>query len=1068
MSPDLAIAWLLFSTVLIGIMIVFGIFRYRRGLWYRKLSLKVQAYLLWGIGAVALISTLYPFFFLYAEHLWSFEGVGYPDVFWKILKIRWGLFFGFFLVAFLFMNLNAVIAKRLCPETREFSRWTRDRTISFHRTFFCGTILLAILFAIPMMSLHDEYFLYMGQPKETKITLVDSEKIDSEIPDSKKNEGDITETAKPDANVIDIKVNQKSSQETLFFGKDEQFYIFSYPLHKAISLWTQILFLVTCGMVGLLYNFYYRRDARSMGFVKRNIVLHGSILWLLLLAVEIWRSHVYLWGKVYTKSATPTLNKLYGLFYMDAQLADSTFIYCAIVFGLSVLVIINLFWRRRPLWYAAIVIWCIAYILLIQVYPRFIHFVNVQSDDLLPESKYLQTHIKSTRKAFDLQEIIRRNYSAGEVTLEEINNDSNKEVLENVQLWDRRVLYDILRAEHLVRHHNYHPYTDIDRYKITVTPKDNNNDSSEEIEIEKQYRQVLVAAREIQPDPEVQGERGNWRNRKLAFTHGYGVYVAPVNEIDEKKSPVFWSEVKLNTKKFKNEAVATFPELKVTQPRIYYGELTDDYVIVNTTVPEYDFESEVTLTSTDEQEDASDIEENDEYHYQGEGGVQLTGWFRRLCFAVRFLDLQILYNKYTVLLPDSRIMFWRKIGTRQGKKVIADRISRIAPFLEYDPDPYIVIDDGQLWWIVDYYVTSRWYPNAQFYEDDTAEVPTNLQEAERRYKEFNYIRNPGVAIVNAYTGEVNFYAVKQNEILMDSYNKSFPNLFKGFDEMPPGLRTHLRFPDYLTRIQANVYKEYHVTNARDFYQKGLQLMIPEEVYGIGNKTKDGGLKWKDDQEMMPYYAMIRMPGEEDLEFVNMIPFTPYQKEFDMKAWFVVRCDAPHYGERIVYTLNNTPDVKGPKHVEDLITSELSEDFLKLQSGNVVMRGGLYFIPLKEGIIYVEAIYQKPDTAEETEKKENERPKRPILKAVVTAANDNVATDPNFSESVRKAVEVGLKNVETSTVDIVTNEEEEPTALDRLEVLAQALDDLRKTLQAEQNGNGQKAVPKNTGNKKKTN
>ena len=1019
MTPDFAIAWLLFNVSLITIMLVWGIIRYRRGIWYRKFSLKVQAYLLWAIGGVALLSSMFPFAYLYTEHLWFFENVGYADVFWKIRKMRWGIFGGFFLVAFVFMNVNALIANRLCPEPREFARWTHKRTASFHRGFFCSTVVLAIFLAIPMMFLQDTFIRYLERPTDIV--------------------------------------------EPILFGKDLNFYLFFFPMHKAVSLWVQILLLSTCVVVGLLYNFYYRRDARSKGYVKRNIVFHGSVLWLMLLAVEIWRSNVNLWGKVYTKSATPTLNKLSGLFYLDAQLAGSTLFYYGILLAIGVVIIVNVFWRKRILWYAAIAVWCISYVSLLHVYPRVSHFVNVQSDVLEVEGIYLEKHIKSTRTAFDLDTIKKKNYTAGPATLELVNKKENREVLENVQLWDRRVLYDVLRAEHLVKHHNFYPYTDIDRYNVSSASDTSGEDDNEKSESTEQYRQVLIAAREIEPDPDVLGVSGNWRRRKLVYTHGYGVYVVPVNAVDEKESPVFWTEVKLNPKKLKNETSFTYPELEVTHPRIYYGEMTNDYVFVNTTTSEYDFESEVSeVIPEEETQTTTEINENEGYHYQGIGGVQLSGWFRRLCFSIRFLDLQILYNKNTVLLPDSRIMFWRKIGTRRGQKVVSDRLSHIAPFLDYDPDPYIVIDNGQLWWIVDFYITSKWYPNAQFYEDDTAEVPDNFQDAERRFEKFNYIRNSGIAAVNAYSGEVNFYAVKADEAIMDAYQKAFPNLFKGFDVMPPGLRAHLRFPDYLTRIQAKIYKDYHVEDAETFDGKSKQLKIPKEVYGDG-KREEGRIIWKDDQEMMPYYAMIRLPGETHMEFVNMIPFTPPEKEFDMKAWLVARCDPLHYGERIVYMLNNTPEVKGPKHVEALITGGLSETFLKLSTGNVVMRSSLHSIPLEEGIFHVEAIYQKPDTGKKGDKKGDVGIKRPTFKQVVVVANGTLASDPIFSEAVIKAVEVGQKTVESNT-DETTNGEKEPTLAERFEVLAKAIEEFGKALKAEQNGKGQ-GTPKNAGKKK---
>ena len=1044
MSPDLAIAWLIFNVILVTITLIWGIFRFRRGIWYRKLSLKIQAYLLWGIGGIALLSSMSPIAYLYTEHLWSFEGVGYADVFWKIIKTRWGLFFGFFFAALAFMNLNAVIAKRLCPEPREFSRWTHQRTVSFHRTFFVSTILLAILFAIPMMSLHNDFILYTGQPTEKKVIIANSENADAEIPDTEKTDTDI---------------NQNAIPETLFFGKDTNFYLFSLPIHKAVSLWVWILLWVTCGVVGLLYNFYYRRDARSMGFVKRNIVFHGSVLWLMLLAAGIWRSYAYLWGKVYTESATPTLNKYHGLFYMDIQLAGSTLIYCGILLAIGVAVILNLFWRKRLLWYAAIVVWCVGYISLIHVYPRISHYVNVQTDELLPERSYLDKHIKSTRAAFDLDAILETRYTAGEAKIELVNKEENKEILENVQLWDRRVLYDVLQAEHNVKHHNYYPYTDIDRYRVNVpTETSKDNDSDETIPTQ-QYRQVLIAAREIEPDPDVQGLRGNWRRRKLMYTHGYGVYTVPVNAVDEKNSPIFWTEVKLNSEKLINETVSAYPELKVTYPRIYYGEMTNDYAIVNTTVSEYDFETDISeVFHEEEKETENEAEADNGFHYKGTGGVQLGGWLRRLLFSIRFLDIQILYNKNSVLSPESRIMFWRKIGTRRNQKIVSDRLSHIAPFLDYDPDPYIVIVDGQLWWIVDFYVTSKWYPNAQFYKDDTAEVPDSFQDAERRYKKFNYIRNPGVATVNAYSGEVNFYAVKGNEAIMNAYQKTFPNLFKGIDEMPPGLRSHLRFPDYLTRIQAKVYKDYYVTGVDDFYGTSKQLKIPKEVYGEGKKTKDGTIQWMDDQEMMPYYAMIRLPGEERMEFVNMIPFTPQRREFDMKAWLVARCDLPHYGERIVYTLTNTAEVKGPKHVENLITSKLSETFLKLTIGNVVMRSSLQFIPLDEGIFHVEAIYQKPDTGQETEKEEDEGARRPMLVNIAVAANGKLGHAPLFSEAVKQAVQVGQKIEEADSKEPV-NGEKEPTLSEQFDVLMKAVEEFGKALAAAENGNGQKPVAK---------
>jgi len=1040
MTPDLAIAWLLFSTVLIGITLVFGIFRYRRGLWYRKLSLKVQAYLLWGIGGVALLSCIYPFAYLYTEQLW-FESVNYGDIFWKIRKIRWGLFFGFFFFALAFMNVNAFIAKRLCPEAREFSRWTHDRTVSFHRTLFFATIILAILLAVPMMSLQDSLFRYFERP---------------------------TEKVGP-----------------ILFGKDLNFYLFSYSLHKSVSLWVLIMLLVSCGIIGILYNFYYRRDARSMGRVKRYIIFHGTILWLMLLATNIWRIYVNLWGKVYTPPISKRLSEFKGLFFVDSALAGATQLYLLIHIIIGTILIFNLFWRKRIIWYALIGIWAFSQLSLLYIYPIGVNLwvVESQGESIEKESAFLTQHILATRRAFDLDGIEEKEYKKGLATLDTINR--NEEVKNNIQFWDRRVLYNILRNEEIKRHHDFHPFTDVDRYRLgsktTLTAEQSETESSNDTIVDEaqdilpesteQYRQVMIAAREIDPDP---GPK-EWGELKLKFTHGYGVCVAPVNEIvSGGASPDLWVRGVPITQK---EGLS-FPEFDVTQPRIYYGEMTDEYVIVNTKKAEYNIEKvegegngskpnipdegDADTTDIDTENKESDTIK-DGYHYQGTGGVQLGGWFRRLCFAVRFTSVRIL--RHAALTEESRLMFWRRIGTRHNEKLVSDRISRIAPFLDYDPDPYIVIHDGQLWWIVDFYVTSNTYPNAQTYKDDTAPIEDNDLElyAEprfKRFRKFNYIRNSGVVVVNAYNGDINFYTDIEDEVITGIYRKTFPNLFKRIDEMPEGLREHRRFPDYLTRIQAKMYGDYHVVDSDDFVEKTLQLNIPKEAYY--SETPD--------QEMMPYYVMLKLPGEEKVEFVNMIPFTPPRKENFMKGWMIARCDPPNYGQRIVYTLPGQMNVKGPKHVEDDIAknSELAELFRNWRP-NKIIRGNLHVIPIEEGIFYVEPIYFERTNTKETEDTD---PTDPILHLptlqtiVVKAADHDIAADISFEAALQKM----FFKQQTTTSTETENGEKEPTPLEHLDALTQALDELRKSLQAEQNGNGQKAAPKNAGkkNKKKTN
>lgn len=1077
MTPDISIAWLLLNIVVITITLIWGIYRYRRGIWYRKLSLKFQAYFLWGIGGIALLSSFYPYAYLYTEHLWYFENVGYPDVFWKIIKIRWGLFFGFFFAALVFMNLNAFIAKRLCPEPREFSRWVHDQTVSFHRTLFCGSIIIAIIFAVPMMSLHDEYILYTGQPKEEQVTLADAEQAEPAIVKAELEDDEILDFEQQEIENVAGNVNEKSKTETRFFGKDVNFYLFSYPMHKAVSLWIQILFLVTCVIVGLLYNFYYRRDARSMGFVKRNIVLHGSILWLFLLTVAIWRGYLHSWGKVYTTTISDGLTELHGFFYMDDQLAFATQIYSGILLLIGVVIVFNLFSRKRMLWYLSIVVWVVSYITLIHIYPFANHWWNVKTYEREKEREYLKAHIQSTRDAYDINTIREEEYDEEFAKLDMVK--SNPEVVQNIQLWDRQVLFDLLRADHLVRHHNFYRFTDVDRYRVggNSTSLYNNShqqplsesldvtnsnmvDGVNDVDMETgQYRQVLIAAQEVDPDKAV-----GWRLQKLSFTHGYGVYMSPANEI-ENWDPVFWVKGIPVTKKENGNRqqhshimyYEKYPELQVFEPRIYYGEMTYDYVIVNTDEPEYDLEYREINNDTDGEDTSESEITGKKYHYQGTGGVQLGGWFRRLCFSVRFHTFRILRNE--AINADSRIMFWRKIGTRRGKKMVTDRLAHIAPFLDFDPDPYIVINNGQLWWIVDFYVTSKYYPNAQFYEDDTSLMSDSnyLEPQFNRFKKFNYIRNPGVAIVNAYSGEVSFYAIKDNEVISEIYYKAFPNLFKKFDEMPEGMRNHLRFPDYLTRIQAKIYGVYHVEDSKNFLDKADRWRLPNEIYYSDSP----------DQEMMPYYAMIKLPGEEKIEFVNMVPFTPEEKEFKMKAWLVSRCDTPNYGERIVYILSNPEGVAGPKQIEVDITNELND---KVWADKPIIRGNIQIFPIDNGIFYVEPVYQIPQKDNTDAKSTDVVKKRPKLKEVFVAAN-RIASDTSFIEQLKEII-VGQKTQDEQ--DQISNVEDEqtPTIAEQIEILLQshaetgkALEDIAKLLNSGENGKGQTEPPKNAGKKK---
>lgn len=912
MSASLAIAQILLSTLLVAVTLIWGIRRYRRSNRHRRSTFKVQAYLLWCLSGCIALSSFVPMAYLYTEHLW-FESVGYADVFWKLQKTRWGIFGACFIVAVGFMNVNAAIANILCPESREFSRWTHTRTFSFHRTVFCIIFFAALILATPMLLLDDTFLRYQNRPVAENgqpMAQLESETAAAESTPIRSEGGEGA------AKVVG------AAEATHLFGKHRYFYLFTFPLYRWLSLWIEIMLWTTCVIVGLLYNFYYRRDAHTMARVKRHIIFHGSILWLMLLAAGFWRAYVNLWSKVYTSPLSDSLAAFHGLFYVDAKLAGATHLYSGVLIGVGIAVLINLFWRKRLVWYLTVGIWGASYLLLIHAYPIAVHWLEVRQYTFAQEETYLERHIEDTRRAFELDTIAELDRVKGLATLDMV--ERNAEVKDNVQLWDRRVLYEALRDGQIEPHFNFHPYTDVDRYLVNG-----------------EYRQVLIAAREIDPD-----DITDWERRKLVFTRGYGVCVAPVNEFVENGLPNFWVKG--------TPVTSEYPELTVERPHIYYGEMTHEYAIVNTQHTEHDPPDVPT------------------HEYNGEGGVPLGGWFRRLCFSVRFDFLPILRSKH--LTPESRVMFWRKIGTRRAKKLVADRVSHIAPFLNYDPDPYVVINKGELWWIIDFYVTSRYYPNAQIYTDDMTELIAREQYAEPHFKRFNYIRNSGVAVVNAYTGAVNFYAIKADEEITRTYQQAFPNLFKPIAQMPEGLKAHLRYPDYLTRIQAKMYGDYHQETA-DFFNKGKRWHIPKEAY----------YSERADQEMMPYYAMLKLPQEESVEFVNMIPFTPPKKVNLMKAWLVARCDAANYGQRIAYILPEQESVIGPTQVEEDINKAFSDRFLGWKTANDVIRGNLLIIPIEDSLFYIEAIYLQPKRTEDTDPDDTKQ-SRPRLAVVVVKAD----------------------------------------------------------------------------------
>ena len=451
----------------------------------------------------------------------------------------------------------------------------------------------------------------------------------------------------------------------------------------------------------------------------------------------------------------------------------------------------------------------------------------------------------------------------------------NRDTINNIRLWDWQPLEQTFRQLQQIRSYYTFEDVDVDRYRL--------GDGQ---------RQVLLSARELSRD--LPGKGITWVNRRLQYTHGYGLVMAPAADKTPDGRPVFIID---------DIPPVAPPSLGVTQPAIYYGEEDSGYRIVNTSVPEFDYPSGA---------------ENVYTSYKGQGDVVLDSWLKRLVYAWQQFDINILISDY--VRADSRIQLWRQIQTR---------IAKIAPFLALDHNPYLVLDGGRLFWIQDAYTTAERFP----YAEPTAGG-------------VSYIRNSVKIVVDAYEGDVTFYAVDPQDPVLRVYQAAFPHLFQPIQAMPAGLVAHLRYPQDLFAIQAQKYATYHMTEPHVFYNSEDLWQNP--------RAKEGDRQ----VAVEPYYVLIRMPGEPRLEFLLLTPMTPARRD-NMIAWLAARSDPPHYGQLVVFMLPKDRLVLGPVQIDATIDQDTTisrQLTLWDQRGSRVIRGHLLVIPIDKAFLYVEPVY----------------------------------------------------------------------------------------------------------------
>ncbi len=537
----------------------------------------------------------------------------------------------------------------------------------------------------------------------------------------------------------------------------------------------------------------------------------------------------------------------------------------------------------------------------------------VSPNELNRETPYLKNNITYTQKAYELDQVRTEEFNAtGTLTAENI--EENELTISNIRINDFAPSKQFYNQTQSIRTYYTFNDVDVDRYDIDGL-----------------YTQTFLSAREMNSSN--LGTDISWLSRHLKYTHGYGLTLSQVDAVTETGQP----EMLIDNIPPESDV----ENLAIKRPEIYYGELTNDYAITNTNEEEFDYPSG---------------EDNKYSTYDSEHGVTLTP-LRRLLYAIKENNIRILVSSN--ITSQSKILYDRNIETR---------VKKIAPFLSFDADPYIVISDsGQLYWIIDAYTTTRYYPYS-----DTSQLTSG--------ETINYVRNPIKVTVNAYDGSVDFYRVSE-EPIADTIAKIYPGLIKDVSEMPDGLDQHIRYSNTLFDIQAKIYQRYHMSNVSVFYQNEDKWNIATDIYG------------KEEVEMTPNYYIMRLPDEEKEEFISSITFTPSGKK-NMTGLMVARCDTDHYGELVLYRLPKDKVIYGPMQIESQIdqNTEISKEFsLWNSSGSTYTRGDMFVIPIDDSLLYVEPVYLESDTDTSL----------PEVKRVIVAYKDSIAYGSTLEESLNE-------------------------------------------------------------------
>ncbi len=668
------------------------------------------------------------------------------------------------------------------------------------------------------------------------------------------------------------------------FNRDIGFFLFELPFLRLV----QGLFntLVVAALIVTLARYLIGASHGSLVFTT-PVRVHLAILGGLFLLSVAFGYQLDKLELVYSNRGLAT-----GVSYTDQNAQFIAYDILTVISGLAAAFLVGGAFTR-VIWPLGltIAVWFLASIIVGRVYPEAIQRFSVTPNQNAQEAQYVSNNIAMTRLAYDLGDWTDIPFK-GDQILTEAQITSEADTFRSARLWDYRPLQKTLDQLQTVR--KYYDFTDVDtdRYTIDGVP-----------------RQVMLSARELwlEQNPSATG----WVNQRIVYTHGFGAAMVPVNEVTNEGQPRLF--------------IGNLPPVSVpgtptiTQPRIYFGERPSNYLVVGAQQDEFDYPTG----------DDSTGGSGPQTRWTGTTGIPLDTTFQRLLFALRFRDLNLLISDQVT--RDSQLLFHRSLD---------DRISRIAPFLLFDKDPYLVIDDsGRMIYVQDAFTTSDKFPNAQAFDPSTF-APTGLGN-----QPFDYIRNSVKITMDAYDGTMHFYVSDPADPIIRAYQGVFPDLFESLDAMPSDLRAHLRVPEELFNVQTRMFGRYHVTDTQQFIQK-------DDLWTVPDQTSEQTLPSE------AYYVEMRLPNQNGVEFLLLQPMVPIDRP-NMIAWVAARMDAPNYGQTEVYRFPADTTIFGPAQIEARIDQDpaiSAQISLWNQSGSKVIRGNLIVVALDDSLIYLQPVY----------------------------------------------------------------------------------------------------------------